>query len=172
MTTTSAAAAAIAASRTCAPEGPSRATALFHAARLLLPALERGHPIDAAVLRTAMEQAVGAIDSQGGWDWKSGYDACEAAAVLFLRKFGGAMAARAGSAGALLPMLAKTARLLPSHTRRSRKARRSSSSPRLFPWRSSQAPLQRSRPPTTCSSRRPAPGFSPSSPSWPAPRSP
>jgi hypothetical protein len=66
-----------------------------------------------------MEQAVGASDSEGGWDWKSAYDACEAAAVLFLRKFGGAMAARAGLAVALLPMLARMARLLPSHTRRS-----------------------------------------------------
>ena len=38
-----------------------------------------------------MEHAVGASDSEGAWDWKSAYDACEAAAVLFLRKFGGAM---------------------------------------------------------------------------------
>ena len=119
MTTTSAAAAALAASRTSVPDAPARATALIHAARLLLPALERGHPIDAAALRAAMEHAVGASDSEGGWDWKSAYDACEAAAVLFLRKFGGAMAARAGSAAALLPMLARMARLLPSHTRRS-----------------------------------------------------
>jgi predicted RNA methylase len=119
MTTTSAAAAALAASRTSAPDAPARAAALIHAARLLLPALERGQPIDAAVLRAAMERAVGASDSEGGWDWKSAYDACEAAAVLFLRKFGGAMAARAGSAAALLPMLARMAWLLPSHTRRS-----------------------------------------------------
>src|SRR5512145_1647565 len=119
MTTTSAVAAALAASRTSVPDAPARATALIHAARLLLPALERGHPIDAAVLRLAMEHAVGASDCQGGWDWKSAYDACEAAAVLFLRKFGGAMAARAGSAAALLPMLARMARLLPGHTRRS-----------------------------------------------------
>jgi predicted RNA methylase len=119
MTTTSAAAAARAASRTSAPDAPARAAALIHAARLLLPALERGQPIDAAVLRAAMERAVGASDSEGGWDWKSAYDACEAAAVLFLRKFGGAMAARGGSAPALLPMLARIARLLPSHTRRS-----------------------------------------------------
>jgi hypothetical protein len=49
-----------------------------------------------------MEHAAGASDSEGGWDWKSAYDACEAAAVLFLRKFGGAMAARAGSSAALL----------------------------------------------------------------------
>jgi protein strawberry notch len=119
MTTTSAAAAALAASRTSVPVAPARATALIHAARLLLPALECGHPIDAAVLRAAMEHAVGASDSEGGWNWKNAYDASEAAAALFLRKFGGAMAARAGSAAALLPMLARMARLLPSHTRRS-----------------------------------------------------
>jgi hypothetical protein len=40
MTTTSAAAAALAASCTAAPDAPARATALIHAARLLLPALE------------------------------------------------------------------------------------------------------------------------------------
>jgi predicted RNA methylase len=119
MTTTSAAAAALAASRSSASDAPARATDLIHAARLLLPALERGQPIDAAVLRAAMEHAVGASDSEGRWDWKSAYDACEAAAVLFLRKFGGAMAARAGSAAALLAMLARMAPLLPSHTRRS-----------------------------------------------------
>jgi predicted RNA methylase len=119
MTTNSAAAAALAASRTAVPDAPARATALIHAARLLLPALERGQPIDAAVLRAAMEHAVGASDSEGGWDWKGAYDACEAAAVLFLHKFGGTMAARAGSAAALLPMLARIARLLPSHARRS-----------------------------------------------------
>jgi|KBSSwiStaDraftv2_1062776.scaffolds.fasta_scaffold19595_5 hypothetical protein len=65
MTTTSAAAAALAASRTSVPDAPVRATALFHAARLLLPALERGQPIDAAALRAAMEHAVGASDSDG-----------------------------------------------------------------------------------------------------------
>jgi hypothetical protein len=106
------------------PDAPARATALIQAARLLLPALERGHPIDAAVLRAAMEHAVGASDSEGGWDWKSAYGACEAAVVLFLRQFGGAMAARAGSAAALLPMLARMARLLPSHTRRSVEGKR------------------------------------------------
>ena len=94
-------------------------TALFHAAQLLLPDLERGRRTDAARLRAAMEQAFGGSDSQGVWDWKCAYDACEAAAVLFLRRFGGAMAARAASPTALLQMLAKVADLLPSHTRRS-----------------------------------------------------
>jgi predicted RNA methylase len=119
MTTTSTAAAVAAASRARAPEAPALATALFHAAQLLLPDLGRGHRIDAARLRAAMDQTFGGSDSQGAWDWKSAYDACEAAAVLFLRRFGGAMAARAGSPAALLPMLGKLSDLLPSHTRRS-----------------------------------------------------
>ena len=119
MTTISAAAAATAASRARAPEAPDHAATLFHAAQLLLPDLERGRRIDAARLRAAMEQAFGGSDAEGSWDWKSAYDACEAAAVLFLRKYGGAMAARAGSPAALLSMLAKVAGLLPTHTRRS-----------------------------------------------------
>jgi predicted RNA methylase len=119
MTTTSAVAAAAAASRAWVPEPADRAAALLHAAQLLLPDLERGHRIDTTMLRAAMERACGGSDAEGAWDWKSAYDACEAAAVLFLRRFGRTMAARAGSCDALLPMLAKVAALLPSHTRRS-----------------------------------------------------
>jgi hypothetical protein len=119
MTTTSAVAAATAAPLARMPKAADRAQALFHAAQLLLPDLERGRRIDAARLRAAMEQAFGGSDTQGVWNWKSAYDACEAAAVLFLRKFGSAMAARAGSCDALLPMLAKVADLVPTHTRRS-----------------------------------------------------
>jgi hypothetical protein len=118
MTTTSVVAAA-AASRPRAPEAADRATALFRAAQLILPDLERGRRIDAACLRAAMEEACHGADAEGTWDWKSAYDACEAAAILFLRRFGGAMAARAVSPAALLAMLAKVADLLPSHTRRS-----------------------------------------------------
>jgi len=58
-------------------------------------------------------------DAEGAWNWKIAYDACEAATVLFLRKFGPAMLARAASPAAMLPMLAKLAGLLPTHTRRS-----------------------------------------------------
>ena len=93
--------------------------ALFRAAQLLVAHIERGQRIDAAMLRSAMEEACGGSDAGGAWDWKSAYDACEAAAVLFLRRFGGAMGARAGAPAALLAMLAKVADLLPSHTRRS-----------------------------------------------------
>jgi hypothetical protein len=94
---------------------------LADAARLLLPYLERGHRIDAAVLRAAMERAFGGSDAAGMWDWKTAYDACEAATVLFLRKFGPAIRAQATSPGGLL-MLGKVAALLPIHTRRSQES--------------------------------------------------
>ena len=97
----------------------SLTSAVVRAARQLLTDLERGRRIDAAVLRGAMESAFGASDATGAWNWKTAYDACEAATVLFLRKFGPAIRAKAGSPAAMLPMLAKIASLLPTHTRRS-----------------------------------------------------
>lgn len=98
------------------------ASALFHAAGHLLPDLERGRTVDARCLRTAMEQAFGGTDAEGAWSWKDAYEACEAAQVLFLRKFGPAMRARAEAPTALLAMLAKLAALLPSQTRRSQES--------------------------------------------------
>jgi predicted RNA methylase len=95
------------------------AAPLFDAAHLLLPHLERGQRIDAGVLRAVMDSAFGGSDAEGAWDWKTAYDACEAATVLFLRKFGPVMRLRAGSDAAMAPMLAKIASLLPAHTRRS-----------------------------------------------------
>src|SRR6266508_1508858 len=93
--------------------------AILAAARLLLADLECGRAIDAHALRTAMKTAFGASDSEGAWTWKTAYDACEAAQVLFLRKFGRAMRERAASPSAYLAMLAKLAAHVPSHTRRS-----------------------------------------------------
>ncbi|OAF16499.1 methylase [Bradyrhizobium centrolobii] len=97
----------------------SLTSAVIRAARQLLSDLERGRRIDAAVLRTAMEAAFGASDATGVWSWKTAYDACEAATVLFLRKFGPAMRTKAGSTAAMLPMLTRIASCLPTHTRRS-----------------------------------------------------
>jgi predicted RNA methylase len=94
-------------------------SALAQAARLLLPDLERGRRIEAAMLRAAMEAAFGASDATGTWGWKSAYDACEAATVLFLRKFAPALRTKAASPAAMLPLLARIAGLLPTHTRRS-----------------------------------------------------
>ncbi|KAB2756312.1 bifunctional class I SAM-dependent methyltransferase/DEAD/DEAH box helicase [Brucella anthropi] len=95
---------------------------VFAAAGLLLPHLEHGQRIDAASLRSAMEAAFGASDSAGAWDWKTAYDACEAASVLFLRKYGKTLFRKSGSAAESLPLLAKIAGLLPTHTRRSEEA--------------------------------------------------
>jgi predicted RNA methylase len=95
------------------------AAGIADAARLLLPDLQRGRRVDAAILRAAMESAFGGSDAEGAWDWKTAYEACEAATVLFLRKFGPAIRAKGGSPAGVLPMLAKVASLLPTHTRRS-----------------------------------------------------
>ena len=92
---------------------------VFAAAKLLLPHLERGRPVDSGVLRAAMEAAFSASDTTGAWDWKTAYDACEAATVLFLRKYGRALFHKAHSPAAALPQLVKIASLLPTHTRRS-----------------------------------------------------
>jgi len=102
-----------------APPAPATADALAHAARIILPHLERGQRVDAPTLRGSMVSAFGGSDADGAWDWKTAYDACEAATILFLRKFGPAMLARASSPAAMLPMLARIAGLLPTHTRRS-----------------------------------------------------
>ncbi|MGH6888313.1 MAG: strawberry notch-like NTP hydrolase domain-containing protein [Rhizomicrobium sp.] len=93
--------------------------AILAAAQQLLPPLERGQRIDAAILRAAMEAAFGASDAAGVWDWKTAYDACEAASVLFLRKYGKPLFRKADSAALRLSALAKIASLLPTHTRRS-----------------------------------------------------
>jgi len=120
MTNTAAYSAALAAAPLpAAPTAPATTDALVHAARIILPHLERGQRVDAPTLRAAMESAFGSSDADGAWDWKTAYDSCEAATILFLRKFGPAMRARAASPAALLPMLVKIAGLLPTHTRRS-----------------------------------------------------
>ncbi|SEN99298.1 hypothetical protein SAMN04489859_10277 [Paracoccus alcaliphilus] len=73
------------------------APAILAAANLLLPHLERGQRVDAAVLRSAMETAFGRSDATGAWDWKLAYEACEVATVLFLRKYGNALFRKAAS---------------------------------------------------------------------------
>ena len=114
------AAALPAASSSCVPTpAPDTAGSLIRAAQLLLPHLERGQAIDAPALRAAMETAFGGSDAKGLWNWKLAYDACEAAQVLFLRKFAAAIRSRAAAPAARLAMLGRLAGLLPSHTRRS-----------------------------------------------------
>ena len=117
MTTSS----ALAAAPLCTPSFPTsasdRAAALLAAARALLPKLEAGRPIDAPVLRAAMVDAFDATDAEGAWGWKDAYEACEAALVLFVQRYGAALGARPSATQ--LAMLTKVAGLFPSQTRRS-----------------------------------------------------
>ena len=92
------------------------APAILAVAEALQPDLAQGLQIDALRLRREMEHAFGGSDATGAWDWKLAYEAGEVALVLFLRKFGRALLARAGSPSALLPILAKIADLSPPHT--------------------------------------------------------
>jgi len=91
------------------------ASAVIRAARQLFIDLERGRRIDATALRSAMEAAFGASDASGAWNWKTAYDACEAATVLFLRRYGAAMRAKAASPATMLPLLMRIASLLPTY---------------------------------------------------------
>jgi hypothetical protein len=100
------------------------AAAILSVAEALQPDLAQGFQIDVLRLRVEMERAFGGSDATGAWDWKLAYEAGEAALVLFLRKFGRALLARAGSPAALLPILAKVSGLLPTHTRRSEEMER------------------------------------------------
>ncbi|MGH6990256.1 MAG: strawberry notch-like NTP hydrolase domain-containing protein, partial [Stellaceae bacterium] len=115
----SAAAAAPAVAPISCAQTDAPAPRLAEAARLLLPHLEQGRRVDAAILRAAMEEAFDASDTSGAWDWKTAYDACEAATVLFLRRYGKPLFRKAGSPAASLPQFTKIASLLPTHTRRS-----------------------------------------------------
>jgi predicted RNA methylase len=98
---------------------PDKVSGLIHGATLLAQLLGQGRAVDSRALRSAMEAACGGTDAEGAWVWKDAYEALEAAQVLFLRKFGAAMRARAGSAPAMLEMLTRLAQRLASQTRRS-----------------------------------------------------
>ena len=97
----------------------SNAQNILSAAAALLCQLEAGKALDARIMREAMTEAFKASDQDGAWTWKDAYEASEAAAVLFLRKYAPAMLKKAGSPGRYLAMLEQVAALLPSHTRRS-----------------------------------------------------
>ncbi|MHC0055525.1 strawberry notch-like NTP hydrolase domain-containing protein [Actibacterium sp. D379-3] len=106
------------------PTVPSRtpentASCILTAANRILAGLERGIQIETRILRQAMEETFGGSDAEGFWSWKDAYEACEAAQVLFLRKYGRAMQEKAASPAALLSMISRIAGLLPTHTRRS-----------------------------------------------------
>ena len=100
-------------------EAPNKGATLFAASQQLVAHLEAGTALDARVLRGAVETAFGASDADGAWTWKDVYEAAEAAAVLFLAKYGAALARQTPDVAAHLAMIERLAGLLPSHTRRS-----------------------------------------------------
>jgi hypothetical protein len=106
------------------PSPSTRASRILTVAEALQPDLAQGFQIDAQRLRLELERAFRGSDADGAWDWKLAYEAGEVALVLFLRKFGRALLARAGTPGALLPILTKVAGLPPTHTRRSEEMER------------------------------------------------
>ncbi|MGA9602436.1 MAG: strawberry notch family protein, partial [Methylocystis sp.] len=116
--------------------------ALIMAAQTLVSLLVKGQAINVVGLRAAMEGAFGASDAEGAWRWKDAYEALEAAQVLFLRRYGPAMVARADKDPArVLAMLSKIGALLPSETRRSEEshALQQFSTPLEFAYVASQA---------------------------------
>jgi hypothetical protein len=114
----------LAAAPLAVPSPSATASPILAVAEALQPDLAQGFQIDALRLRLEMERAFGGSDADGAWDWKLAYEAGEVALVLFLRKFGRALLARAGSPAALLPILAKVGGLFPTHTRRSEEMER------------------------------------------------
>ncbi|QAB01067.1 MULTISPECIES: bifunctional class I SAM-dependent methyltransferase/DEAD/DEAH box helicase [Agrobacterium tumefaciens complex] len=106
------------------PNDRGRGSKILAAGETLLPFLERGQSIGAADLRTILINALEGSDAEGFWAWKDAYEACEIAQVLFLRKFGAAISARANAPQAALAMLTKVAALLPTHTRRSEESQK------------------------------------------------
>lgn len=92
---------------------------LLAAAQALLPKLEQGQAVDTAYLKSVMTDAFQGTDADGAWDWKMAYDACEAATVLFVRKYAAPLRGRLHAPTTVLAMLTKMVALLPTHTRRS-----------------------------------------------------
>ena len=103
-----------------APSPPRpKAARLIAAAKALSTVLAAGRALDARTLRRAMTTAFEGSDAAGAWAWKDAYEAAEAAAVLFVKRYGRAMRRKAGSPARMLAMLEAVAALEPSHTRRS-----------------------------------------------------
>ncbi|MGE4302706.1 MAG: strawberry notch-like NTP hydrolase domain-containing protein, partial [Novosphingobium sp.] len=95
------------------------AASIILAAQDLLGHFAAGRRIDTAAIRTAMQSAFGASDAAGAWDWKTAYEAVEIAQLLFLRRYGPAIHAKASDPFERLKLVERIARLAPTQTRRS-----------------------------------------------------
>ena len=93
------------------------ATSFLRVTRRLLPSRERRLCIE-VILGRPMEVGFGLIDATGSWDWKNASDVCEAAIVLYVRKYGSVIRAKPGSPISMLPMLSKITGFLTARARR------------------------------------------------------
>ena len=92
------------------PTPEDTAISILQAAEQISVCLAKGVPVPSSLLREVMEAAFGGSDAEGFWTWKTAYEVCEAAQILFLRKYGQAMEARAATPAALLAMMVRIAR--------------------------------------------------------------
>ena len=91
-----------------------------HAVKGLSAHLNKGEILKPTLLQHIMNESFGGSNAEGFWDWRQAYDCCESAAVLFIRKFWPALLRRAnGDHTAMLELLDKLSRLMPSQTKRS-----------------------------------------------------
>ena len=97
----------------------SKAARILQVAERVASDLARGRPIASEHLRALMQSPFGGSDASGAWVWRDAYEACEAAQVLFLRRYSHAMRKQARTPTDLLTMLSRVAALLPAQTRRS-----------------------------------------------------
>lgn len=99
------------------PQSPSQN--VISAATQLAVELEAGRPLNARILRSAMEEAFKSSDTNGAWIWKHAYEAAEIAQIMMMQRYGVAMRKASASPRVFLTMIEKLAGLVPSQTRRS-----------------------------------------------------
>ena len=103
------------------PRAGHKADRLLQAARSVLRSLEDGQAVGTAALRDALNEAFGASDSAGAWDWKDTAETSEIAQILFIQRYGAAMGVggAASDTSALLSKVMRLAALIPTQTKRS-----------------------------------------------------
>ena len=102
-----------------AADGRDRSANVLAAARVLLPHLARGRPLERRLLAGALTTAFGGTDAEGAWLWRDAYDAVEAATVLQARRLTPQVARLEDAPGEVAALLETLVALGPTHSRRS-----------------------------------------------------
>lgn len=102
-----------------AADSRDRSANVLAAARVLLPHLARGRPLERRLLAGALTTAFGGTDAEGAWLWRDAYDAVEAATVLQARRLAVQVARLEDAPGDVAALLEALVALGPTHSRRS-----------------------------------------------------